>query len=68
MEKNDCDIWNQHSRICKNVKHCAKQKDKINFGTKMAFFGYFGLYVLKSIVIFEISISEFVKMPSFVHY
>ena len=46
----------------------AKQKNKINFGTKIALFGYFGLQVWKSIVIFEISILEFVKMQSFVQY
>ena len=29
---------NQHSRICRNEKNCAKQK-KIEFGTKMSYLG-----------------------------
>ena len=54
--KNDCHIWNQHPRICRNAKNCAKQKNKINFGTKIALFGF---------ITFEISIFEFAKMESF---
>ena len=41
--KNDCDIWNQPPRICRNAKKFAKQGKKIKFGTKTASFGYFGL-------------------------
>ena len=40
IRKNHGDIWNQHPRICRNAKNCAKQKNKINFGTKIALFGY----------------------------
>ena len=31
-------MWNQHPRICRNVKNCAKQK-KMEFGTKMPYLG-----------------------------
>ena len=27
--KNDCHIWNQHPRICRNAKNCAKQRKKL---------------------------------------
>ena len=28
LEKNDCNIWNQHPRACQNAKKCAKQNKK----------------------------------------
>ena len=42
MAKNDCDIWNQHPRICRNAKNCTKQKQtnkKSNLGPKMPCLG-----------------------------
>ena len=26
LGKNNCDIWNQHPRICRNAKNCTKQR------------------------------------------
>ena len=41
MEKDDFDIWNQHTRICLSAKNCTKpKKKKKKFGTKNALFGY----------------------------
>ena len=38
--KNDCDIWNQHPKICRNAKNCANQS-KNKFLIKNALFEYF---------------------------
>ena len=40
--KNNCDIWNQHPKICRNAQKCAKQ-NKNKFRTKNALFEYFRL-------------------------
>ena len=39
--KNDCDVWNNPPRFCRNAKNGAKFK-KSKFGTKNVLFGYFG--------------------------
>ena len=43
FETNDCDIWNQHPRFCRNAKMVQNKKNKNKCGTKNALFEYFGL-------------------------
>ena len=42
MIKNDCDIWNQHPKICQNVKKLSKTKKKSNLGPKLFSLGILG--------------------------
>ena len=57
FEKNYCHIWNRHPRICLIA---------LNLGPKMPCLGIFGLEFEKSIVIFQISVLEFVLLQSLV--
>ena len=45
LEKNYCDIWNQHPRICRNAKNCEKkkEKEKNRIWDQNAVFRHFGL-------------------------
>ena len=61
--KNCCHICNQRPPICLIVKFCAKTRI-FKFGTKNALFECFGQQFWKTIVIFEISILEFVLLQS----
>ena len=62
IRKSDCDICNHHPRIYQNAKDCAKNK-KSNLELNCLIW-VFWVVSLKSIVIFEISILEFVKMKN----
>ena len=63
--KNYCHIWNQHPRICLIAKFHEKWKC-LNLGPKMPYLGIFGLEFEKNIVIYEISVLEFVLLQSLV--
>ena len=52
-----CHIWNQHPQICLFAKFHEKTRTP-KFGTKNTWFEYFGAGILKTIVIFEIGISN----------
>ena len=61
-----CHIWDQHPSICLGEKLSAKIKI-LKFGTKNAWFGYFGGWNLKIMsYMIEINILEFVYLQNFV--
>ena len=71
FKKNCYLIWNQHPRICENVKFCEKLK--IVLLSKMSYFGIFGLEFENNIVSFQSAPSnlynckccEKMKMPKY---
>ena len=63
--KNDCDIWNQQPRILQYAKNMCNTKKKEMLDQNLLIWLFWAVS-LKSIVIFEISIFEFVNMQSFV--
>ena len=64
--KKYCHIWDQRPSICLGEKLSAKIKI-LKFGTKNAWFGYFGGWNLKIMsYMIEINILEFVYLQNFV--
>ena len=65
IKKSYCHIWNQYPRIYLISKFWKKMKNP-KFGTKNALFGLLWAQIWKkAIVMFEISILEFVSMQNF---
>ena len=67
FENNYCYILNQHPRICLIIKFCKKTQKHLIWGPKMSYLCIFGLELLKTIVIFEISTLKFAKNESLTH-
>ena len=57
-------IWNQHLQICGIAKFHSKRKS-LNLRPRIPYLGIFRLKFVETIMTFEISTFEFVKMQSF---
>ena len=53
IETNDCDIWNQHPRFCRNAKMVQNKKKQTNVGPKMPYLGILGCKFEKVLSYFQ---------------